>query len=87
MNRLANLGAAAKGTQKPAPAEKEPVKRQTLYLPLSIWRTLRTASTDLEKPQQEIFREALDLWFAEHSLPSWQDQLDAAAKKKGKSGT
>lgn len=75
---FAKIGKAAKGTVKEEPVAPQPIKKQTLYLPRSVWRNLRQVSTDMEISQQEIFRQSLDMWFAENGLPSWQEMVSGA---------
>lgn len=48
-------------------------KRQTLYLPFGVHDQLREVAFSKRKSQQKIIREALDMWFAEHGLPSWDE--------------
>lgn len=75
---FAKIGQAAKGTVKEEPVAPQTIKKQTLYLPKSVWRNLRQVSTDMEISQQEIFRQSLDMWFAENGLPSWQEMVSDA---------
>lgn len=54
------------------------LKRQTLYLPFGVHDQLRDIAHDKRISQQEVFRRALDLYFAQEGLPNWDE-----AKKKG----
>jgi hypothetical protein len=52
---------------------------QNLRLPLGVHQQLRKAAFDREIPMQEIYRQALNLWFAKEGLRSWEE-----ATKRGK---
>lgn len=54
------------------------LKRQTLYLPFGVHDQLRDIAHAKRISQQEIFRRALDLYFAQEGMPSWDE-----AKQKG----
>ena len=56
----------------------ESVKKQTLYLPFGVHDQIRDEAHAKRISQQEIFRRALDLYFADAGLPSWDE-----AKAKG----
>ncbi len=80
MNAKDNLREAAKKLPQKRVAEQEPVAeetknqvRQTLYLPTEIHDQIRDAAHVKRCSQQEIFRQALDLWFANEGLPSWDE--------------
>jgi hypothetical protein len=45
--------------------------RQTLYLPKPVHDQIREAAFAKRISQQEIFRQALDLWFEHEGLPDW----------------
>ncbi len=47
--------------------------RQTLYLPRAVHDQIRDAAHEKRISQQEIFRQALDLWFAQDGLASWDE--------------
>ncbi len=55
-----------------APEEKASV-RQTLYLPKRVHDQIRDAAHAKRISQQEIFRQALDLWFSREGLASWDE--------------
>lgn len=70
--------AVARLPKKPGPAdvveaEEKPEKRQTLYLPNPVHDQIRDAAHAKRISQQEIFRRALDLWFAQEGLASWKE--------------
>ena len=54
------------------------LKRQTLYLPFGVHDQLRDIAHANRISQQQIFRDALDLYFTSHGYPSWDE-----AKRKG----
>ena len=47
--------------------------RQTLYLPTSVHNQIRDAAHAKRISQQKLFRQALDLWFSQEGLPSWDE--------------
>jgi hypothetical protein len=55
----------------------KPVVRQTLYLPKAVHDQLREAAFAKRISQQEIFRQALDLWFDSEGLPAWSSLAPA----------
>jgi hypothetical protein len=80
------LRAAASALPKPV-ADPEPEIeqkegadkiRQTLYLPPGVHDQLRDYAYAHRISMQKIVRDALDLWFADNGLPSWEE-----AKRKG----
>jgi hypothetical protein len=54
------------------------LKRQTLYLPFGVHDQLRDIAHTNRISQQQIFRDALDLYFTSNGYPSWDE-----AKRKG----
>lgn len=59
----------------------EAVKKQTLYLPFGVHDQIRDEAHAKRISQQEIFRRALDLYFADVGLPSW-DEAKAKGERK-----
>jgi hypothetical protein len=47
--------------------------RQTLYLPKAVHDQIRDAAHAKRCSQQEIFRQALELWFSREGLASWEE--------------
>ena len=79
MKKSGITGAVA-GLPKKAAHEAEPIVeeekasvRQTLYLPKAVHDQIRDAAHAKRCSQQELFRQALDLWFSQEGLPSWKD--------------
>jgi len=58
--------------QAAIPEEKASV-RQTLYLPKAVHDQIRDAAHARRFSQQELFRQALDLWFEREGLASWEE--------------
>lgn len=85
MSNLKTVAKALPVAREPELAPEEPVskdaKRQTFYLPLAVHDQFRDLSHAKRCSQQELFRRAADLLFAQEGLPSW-GQL-APAKSKG----
>src|SRR5215475_8902439 len=80
MTGLKNTVSALPKRRAAEPVESEPVdqsgnkvKRQTLYLPFGVHDQLREAAFSKRISQQEIVRAALDLWFAQEGMPSWDE--------------
>jgi hypothetical protein len=78
--KKSNLAGAVAGLPKKAPHEAESVVpeektsvRQTLYLPKAVHDQIREAAHANRVSQQEIFRQALDLWFSREGLASWEE--------------
>jgi hypothetical protein len=61
----------AQETAQIVPEEKSSV-RQTLYLPKAVHDQIRDAAHAKRISQQEIFRQALDLWFVQEGIASWE---------------
>lgn len=57
------------------------LKRQTLYLPLGVHDQLREAAFSKRISMQKIVRQALDMWFADEGLPSWDEAKKQAQTK------
>jgi hypothetical protein len=59
-------------------------KRQTLYLPFGVHEQLREVAFQKRLSMQEVVRQALDMWFADNGLPSWDEAKKAwDAEKRG----
>ena len=52
-------------------ADEKGTVRQSFYLPRAVHEVLREQAFKRRISQQEIFRQALDLWLKEQGLPSW----------------
>jgi hypothetical protein len=63
------------------PASEVSDKRQSLYLPAGVYEQLRKVAFDQRLHMQEIFRQGVDLWFAQNGLPSW-DKAKAKGEKR-----
>ena len=50
--------------------------RQSFYLPRPVHEVLREQAFQRRISQQEIFRQALDLWLAREGLRSWSALAD-----------
>ena len=79
MKKSGITGAVA-GLPKKAAHEAEPIVeeekasvRQTLYLPKAVHDQIRDAAHAKRHSQQELFRQALNLWFAQEGLASWEE--------------
>jgi hypothetical protein len=53
--------------------EEKASVRQTLYLPKAVHDQIRDAAHEKRISQQEIFRQALDMWFEQEGLASWDE--------------
>ncbi len=78
--KKSSIAGAVAGLPKKAPLEIESViteekasVRQTLYLPRRVHDQIRDAAHEKRISQQEIFRQALDMWFAQEGLASWDE--------------
>jgi hypothetical protein len=86
------LRAAASGLPKPVTDQEDAEQiareghdknvRQTLYLPPGVHDQLRDYAYTHRMSMQAIVRDALDLWFADKGLPSW-DELAPPKQRKG----
>jgi hypothetical protein len=54
-------------------ADGRELKRQTLYLPPGVHDQLREAAFTKRVSMQEVVRQALDMWFADNGLQSWDE--------------
>lgn len=71
---------------EPEPMPAEPVDdnrkpddiRQVIYFPPGVFEQVREAEFTMRIRRQEIYRQAMNLWFREHGLPSWDE-----AKRRG----
>ena len=83
MAKESKTSAAIKSLPKRAESEaddpafedrKDPTeKRQSLYLPIPVHEQLRELAYTKRVSQQELFRRALDMLFADEGLPSWDE--------------
>ena len=55
---------------EPIAPEEKPSVRQTLYLPKAVHDQIRDAAHAKRCSQQELFRQALDLWFEREGSPA-----------------
>lgn len=60
-------------------AEEKNVVRQVMYMPRRVHDQIRELAFTKRCSQQELFRRAMDMLFAEEGLASW-DELKGASK-------
>jgi hypothetical protein len=74
------IAAASRGTPpKELPKTAERKKKQTLYLPESVWMVFRDIAHTEQCSQHDLFKRALDMFLHDKGLPSW-DEIEGGAK-------